>query len=210
MTTQGRREIQGNRGEKRSLNSRKGGELKSICVFFTMALIIFSFINQKAFAIEPDDPFYKNLHAPGCDSDGNPKWLKCPQWDWSLIPEECRTPEMISVNCLPRCGKSIDDKPDIVAWEYYPGITCLKPWGDWDGIPTHLKPVCPQPVGHNDYCRDCGPCVEGEGDCDNDTECNNGLVCPQSSDFNPPGVDVCQKISIVPPEPPRGFRVVIE
>ena len=31
--------------------------------------------------------------------------------------------------------------------------------------------------GHVDYCRDFGPCEVGEGDCDSDSECQNGLHC---------------------------------
>ena len=34
--------------------------------------------------------------------------------------------------------------------------------------------------GHNgnvDYCRDFGPCSVGEGDCDSNSECQNGLYC---------------------------------
>jgi hypothetical protein len=30
-----------------------------------------------------------------------------------------------------------------------------------------------------DWCRDCGPCSEGQGDCDNDGECQSGLTCAQ-------------------------------
>lgn len=111
----------------------------------SLIVILFVVIALRVYGIEPDDPFYKSLHSPGCDENGKPKVLKCPEWDWSLIPEECRNKYMISINCLPRCGKDLDDKPDIGAWEYWPGITCEKPWGDWDGIPTHQKPVKPQP-----------------------------------------------------------------
>ncbi len=49
-----------------------------------------------------------------------------------------------------------------------------------------LRP-CPWPSGHLDYCRDCGPCAEGIGDCDNNSECEGGLVCVQI-----PGVDTCR------------------
>ena len=31
--------------------------------------------------------------------------------------------------------------------------------------------------GHVDYCRDYGPCSVGEGDCDSNSECQNGLYC---------------------------------
>jgi len=45
---------------------------------------------------------------------------------------------------------------------------------------------CQLPEGHSDYCRDCGPCAEGEGDCDNDSECEDGLYCDQVV-----GIDRC-------------------
>ena len=48
-------------------------------------------------------------------------------------------------------------------------------------------PVCPYPLGHLDYCQECGPCAEGEGDCDNDGECQSGLTCAQVT-----GTDYCQ------------------
>jgi hypothetical protein len=51
------------------------------------------------------------------------------------------------------------------------------------------EPVCPHPVGHLDYCRDCGPCAEGEGDCDNQRQCESGLICEEI-----PGVDTCQSV----------------
>jgi len=44
-------------------------------------------------------------------------------------------------------------------------------------------------VGHIDYCRDFGPCAEGEGDCDNDSECESGLTCVQVA-----GTDTCQSV----------------
>jgi hypothetical protein len=47
---------------------------------------------------------------------------------------------------------------------------------------------CTLPMGHLDYCQECGPCAAGEGDCDNDSECQSGLTCDQV-----PGVDTCQK-----------------
>jgi len=44
------------------------------------------------------------------------------------------------------------------------------------------------PVGHLDYCRDEGPCEEGEGDCDNDGECAGDLICGQVV-----GIDYCEE-----------------
>jgi hypothetical protein len=78
------------------------------------------------------------------------KWVRCPVWDWDLIPYECKGRFMLSWNCLPRCGKWEGDKPDIGAWEWIDGITAAQPWGIWEGIPfgqeevENSKPI-PQP-----------------------------------------------------------------
>ena len=55
--------------------------------------------------------------------------------------------------------------------------------------------ICP-PLGHEDYCHDCGPCAEGEGDCDNDNECLDELVCVPDSQI--PGTDICSIIDTCP------------
>jgi len=47
---------------------------------------------------------------------------------------------------------------------------------------------CGYQIGHLDYCRDCGPCAEGEGDCDNDSECVGDLICGQVV-----GIDYCEE-----------------
>lgn len=68
----------------------------------------------------------------------------------------------------------------------------------------YTKPECTLPVGHNDYCRDCGPCAVGEGDCDTDDECQGSLICPQVS-----GTDVCQlPKSGDSPASPQNFRII--
>ena len=59
-------------------------------------------------------------------------------------------------------------------------------------------------VGDYDYCTVSGPCAEGEGDCDGNSECRAGLVCVQdqgahywnfpapSAGYDPSIVDVCE------------------
>ena len=53
---------------------------------------------------------------------------------------------------------------------------------------------CPLALGHPDYCRDCGPCGAGEGDCEVG-QCADGLTCSQdvgaSYGFTPQ-TDVCE------------------
>ena len=70
---------------------------------------------------------------------------KCPEFDHSLLPEKCRNTS--SFNCLPRCGKYPGDRPDIGAYEWFPGITKEKPWGDWDGVPLEYSPLFKAPKG---------------------------------------------------------------
>ncbi|MEM7351248.1 MAG: hypothetical protein AAF657_10610 [Acidobacteriota bacterium] len=53
---------------------------------------------------------------------------------------------------------------------------------------------CPLAVGHPDFCRDCGPCSAGEGDCEVG-QCDAGLVCSQNVGANygfTPQTDVCE------------------
>jgi hypothetical protein len=52
---------------------------------------------------------------------------------------------------------------------------------------------CPIALGRDGYCEMCGPCAEGEGDCDNDSECEGDLICPQNGNYNPPGIDFCEQ-----------------
>ena len=55
---------------------------------------------------------------------------------------------------------------------------------------------CPVPNGDWDYCALCGPCGNGEGDCDSDSECKDGLRCHKNIGDSDPyylrkGVDLC-------------------
>ncbi len=82
------------------------------------------------------------------------------------------------------------------------GLICAQDVGTNYGWPAS-RDVCEQPGGGPcaiftpgpDWCRDCGPCAEGEGDCDSDNECQNGLVCAQDVGANygwPATRDVCE------------------
>lgn len=62
---------------------------------------------------------------------------------------------------------------------------------------------CDKAVGSWGYCADphCGPCAHGEGDCDSDTQCKNGLVCGENlgAGFGlASAVDVCVHPTEVP------------
>ena len=59
---------------------------------------------------------------------------------------------------------------------------------------------CPWPEGHARYCLDCGPCGDGQGDCDGDAQCAPGLSCIDNVGPNygfGPEIDVCEE-----PAPP--------
>jgi len=84
------------------------------------------------------------------------------------------------------CGPCAAGEGDCdVDGECDAGLTCVQVTGT-DTCQTST-PVCPHPVGHLDYCKDCGPCTVGQGDCDNDGECQSGLICAQV-----PGTDTCE------------------
>ncbi len=54
---------------------------------------------------------------------------------------------------------------------------------------------CPWSEDHSHYCRDCGPCAEGVGDCDFHSECQSGLECHQNVGAKygkRTGLDVCE------------------
>ena len=57
---------------------------------------------------------------------------------------------------------------------------------------------CTLSLGHGDYCRDCGPCADGEGDCDSDSECLAGLTCKSNVGANygwASTIDVCEGVT---------------
>jgi V8-like Glu-specific endopeptidase len=88
--------------------------------------------------------------------------------------------------------------------ECSPGLECRANIGGNYGFPATMdvcvlptERICTKAVGDWGYCSDpaCGPCQIGQGDCDQDSECNNGLFCA----FNggephnlPSNMDVCE------------------
>lgn len=55
--------------------------------------------------------------------------------------------------------------------------------------------------GHQDYCQDHGPCGAGEGNCDTDSECRNGLTCVNDVGATyglAADVNVCQAATSMP------------
>lgn len=67
-------------------------------------------------------------------------------------------------------------------------------------------PHCAWARGHENFCRDCGPCSLGEGDCDTNYQCFSGLVCNADVGARyglPSTVDVCE---LAPPSLLDGVR----
>ena len=90
------------------------------------------------------------------------------------------------------------------------GLVCSHNVGAKYGLPDHYdvcEEPCPLPKGHWNYCRDCGPCLIGEGDCDEDSDCVgftpgmfNTVSCREDvgADYGwASGVDVCEETEIV-------------
>ena len=103
-------------------------------------------------------------------------------------PDRCR-------DCGP-CEVGIGDCDNDS--ECQSGLVCAydvgEDYGYEYGIDVCVSPDCQWPVGHSNYCEDCGPCGDGEGDCDGDYECQSGLVCATDVGADhgyAPEVDVC-------------------
>ena len=78
------------------------------------------------------------------------------------------------------------------------GLACVDNVGATYGFAANID-VCEVPVpGSDDYCREKGPCVAGQGDCDSDSECASGLTCVNNVGANYGWraiVDVCEASS---------------
>jgi hypothetical protein len=132
-----------------------------------------------------------DLGQGDCDNDGECQGrLKCHQVEGTdicgidIVIPAC--PPVGHLDYCRACGPCAEGQGDCDSdSECQDGLTCP----DVPGTDTCQSgpPACPHPIGHLDYCRDCGPCAEGQGDCDSDSECQDGLTCPDV-----PGTDTCQ------------------
>ncbi len=87
----------------------------------------------------------------------------------------------------PNCGPCQDTEGDCDSnSECGNGLVCLQDTGEAQGFaPTvdvcGVLPAgsCPLTNGDWDYCSDpyCGPCASGQGDCDSNADCADGLIC---------------------------------
>ncbi len=75
------------------------------------------------------------------------------------------------------------------------GRVCRHNVGDRYGLPSYFDVCeCPWAENHPNYCRDCGPCPIGVGDCDRDNECVENSVCADNVGAQyglPEHYDVC-------------------
>lgn len=103
-----------------------------------------TFLIVTALFIAVATAFAANIYSRGStmtNKDGAIAFVPCPAWDWDAIAAECAkdgmvpNDYMIAFNCVPKCGKWAGDLPDIGAFEYVPGQTAEKPWGDYNGVP---------------------------------------------------------------------------
>ncbi|GEM_PF-1092797 len=106
----------------------------------------------------------------------------------------------------PQCGPCAAGQGDCDSDSECQGdLVCLHDRGQDFGFPAAVdvcgdKPTgtCALTPGDWGYCSDplCGPCAEGQGDCDSDAECAPGLVCAFNvgADYGlPASMDVCEK-----------------
>jgi hypothetical protein len=146
-----------------------------------------------------DDTGARRGLEPTVDLCGRPSADNCPlsNGDWAFCSE-------------PGCGPCAVGQGDCDSdADCNPGLVCAFNQGAKYGLPGNMdvceprgEAVCLKAVGDWGYCADplCGPCDEGQGDCDSDAECAAGLVCSFNSGegFNlPSNMDVC----VTPPSP---------
>ncbi len=115
-------------------------------------------------------------------------------------PTSCGLPLGSGRYCSdPACGPCLAGQGDCDNdAECGPGLSCVDnvgaTFGFAPGIDVCLQTMCTSENGRGDFCSVCGPCTEGQGDCDSDAECAAGLTCVD--DVGPmfgfgPRVDVC-------------------
>ena len=150
-----------------------------------------------------------------CDNDGEcAPGLTCvenigPQFGWGANVDVCMNTQTCTLDngdpnyCAdPACGPCGVGEADCDSDdECFPGLVCSQNVGAQYGFHPNIDVCepsgqCILTVGDPNYCSDpaCGPCGIGEGDCDQDSECNPGLHCEQQ-----PGVDTCEAAGIGTP-----------
>ena len=148
-----------------------------------------------------------------CDSDSECRsGLICKgnvgaNYGWSSGVDVCESPSAPGECGLPnghwsycrQCGPCSSGQGDCDSdSECQSGLKCKGNIGanyGWSSGVDVCEGGCNLPNGHWSYCRQCGPCSSGQGDCDRDSECQSGLTCKQNVGANygwSSGVDVCE------------------
>lgn len=112
---------------------------------------------------------------------------------WLAAGNTCRAePGNWSYCSNPLCGLCKAGEGDCDSdQDCQQGLICAQNVGARYGLPVTTDvceapntqnpstPTCTRQPGDWDYCIDpqCGPCAYGQGDCDSNAECQNGLVC---------------------------------
>ncbi len=140
-----------------------------------------------------DDEGATQGFPPTVDVCGTPPTGPCtlPNGDWGLCSD-------------PLCGPCAAGEGDCDGnAECKTGLSCLFNVGAAYGLPDAMDvcevPVastCNRNVGDWQYCQDpaCGPCTQGQGDCDTNAECALGLSCKSNAGEQyglPASMDVC-------------------
>lgn len=92
-------------------------------------------------------------------------------------PESCNAAPGASNYCASsECGPCAEGEGDCDPGQCAAGLECVE-----EGAVDRCRPAeeeCDEPIGKTDYCDPnvCGPCGEGEGDCDTD-QCEAGFGC---------------------------------
>ncbi len=172
----------------------------------------------------PQQPFFSN---PGVSFDGSATGRRNQRDNARILSEfatdvERFTPEVTSTNlctlapghpdyCF-ECGPCVAGEGGCEAdSECVSGLACSTGAGPDFGFGPSVnvclaKAQCDLDPGDPDYCRLCGPCGFGVGDCDDNRECQGGLTCLDDvgADFGlAPSTDVCafRELDFCPLEP---------
>lgn len=132
--------------------------------------------------------------SPTTDLCGLPPAGNCglPNGDWQYCSD---------ADCGP-CAAGVGDCDNDA--ECNAGLECVRNVGAKYGFPATtdvcevpVSAACSKSVGDWSYCSDpaCGPCQEGQGDCESAADCATGLVCSQNvgEEYGlPANLDVCE------------------
>jgi hypothetical protein len=144
---------------------------------------------ELAYGLDPNDDADARLDPDGDGQTNLQEFLagSDPSCRWNPgDPDYCR-------DCGPcGAGEADCDTDD----ECTGGLICAQNVGAQYGYPaTWDVCACPWAPGDANYCRDCGPCGVGQGDCDADAECAEGTACHSNVGARyglPADYDVCE------------------